>query len=89
MGLFALGVSIRWSQAGPADFTPLLAMVAGILVARFVIGVRLGVVSTVLAVGAGAAWAAAIPGWGVTVPTLLVLAIVAGARAWVDRSRPT
>jgi hypothetical protein len=87
MGPLALGVSIRWSQAGPADFTPLLAMVAGILVARFVIGVRLGVVSTLMAVGAGAAWAAAIPRWGVTVPTLLVLAVVAGTRAWMDRSR--
>jgi hypothetical protein len=87
MAPLALGVSIRWAHAGPADFTPLLAMIAAILVARFVVGVRLGAVSTLMAAGAGAAWAAAIPRWGVTVPTLLALAVVAAAGAWAGRSR--
>jgi hypothetical protein len=87
MAPLALGVSIKWSPAGPADFTPLLAMMAAILVARFVAGIRLGPVSTVLAAGVGAAWAGAIPQWGLAVPTLIVIVLVAATRAWVDRSR--
>lgn len=85
--VLGLGVSIRWAHSGPADFTPLVAMIAAILIARFVVGVRLGPVSTLMAAGVGAAWAAAIPRWGLALPTLLVLAVAAAARVWVDRSR--
>jgi hypothetical protein len=88
MAPLALGVSIRWAQPGPADFTPLVAMVAGVLMARFVIGLRLTVMTTVVAAGAGAGWAAAIEMWGVGGPTLVVMAAVAVLRGVVDRREP-
>jgi uncharacterized membrane protein YdjX (TVP38/TMEM64 family) len=84
MGLLALGVSIRWAQPGPADFTPVVAMLAGVLVARFVIGLRLTVVTTVAAAAAGAGWAAAVATWGFSVPTLVLIAAVAVLRAVKD-----
>ncbi|HZB04388.1 MAG TPA: hypothetical protein VE737_08715 [Actinomycetota bacterium] len=86
MAPLALGVALRWAQPGPADFTPLLSMLAGVVIARFVVGIRLGPMSTVTAAGVGAAWAGALPYWGVALPTLLVIVIVAIARLWVDRS---
>jgi hypothetical protein len=79
-----LGVSIRWARTGPVDFTPLLAMLVAVLVARFVFGVRLGAVTTVAAVATGAAWAAAIPRFGLSVPTLLALVALTALR-WVSR----
>jgi hypothetical protein len=84
MSILGLGVSIRWADAGPADFTPLVAMLAGVLVARFVIGLRLGALTTVAAAGAGAAWAAAVPRWGIAVPTLVVIGAVAALLLWTD-----
>jgi hypothetical protein len=84
----ALGVSIRWAQPGPADFTPLLAMMAGVLVVRFVVGLRLGPITAVAAAGAGAAWAAAVPPWGIAVPTLAAIVAIAGLRVWADKTRP-
>jgi hypothetical protein len=84
-----LGVSIRWADPGPADFTPLLAMVAAVLVVRFVIGLRLGALTTVSAVAGGAAWAAAIPRWGLVIPTLIVVIAVAALRLWAGRPRAT
>jgi hypothetical protein len=83
----ALGVSIRWAHAGPADFTPVLAIAAAVLVARFVIGARLTMMSLVIAAAGGAAWAAALPRWGFTVPTLAVILTVSALRFWVDRAR--
>jgi hypothetical protein len=87
MAPLALGVALRWAQPGPADFAPLLSMIVGVLTARFVVGIRLGPMSMVTAAGVGAAWAAALPYWGLPVPTLMVIAIVAVARLWVYRSR--
>jgi hypothetical protein len=87
MSVLALGVSIRWTDAGPADFTPLLAMAAGILMIRFLAGIRLGAVSTLMAAGGGAAWAAAVPRWGVSIPTLLAVIAVTALRLWMDRPR--
>jgi hypothetical protein len=87
MAPLALGVSLRWAQPGPADFAPLLSMIAGVVIARFVVGIRLGPMSTVAAAGVGASWAAALPHWGVALPTLMVMAILVVARLWVDRSR--
>jgi hypothetical protein len=83
----ALGVSMRWAQPGPADFTPVLAIVAAILVARFVIGARLTMLTLVVAAAAGAAWAAAIPQWGFTAPTLAAVLAVSALRVWIDRAR--
>jgi hypothetical protein len=79
----ALGVSIPWARSGPADFTPLLAMVAAVLVARFVVGVRLTLPVAVVAAAAGAAWAAAIPTFGTSVPTLAAITATALLRCRV------
>jgi hypothetical protein len=84
MTILGLGVSIRWADAGPADLTPVVAMLAGVLMARFVVGLRLGVLVTVTAAGAGAAWAALVPRWGIAVPTLGVIVAVAALRLWAD-----
>ncbi len=78
----ALGVSIRWAHAGPADFTPLLAILAAVLVTRFVIGFRLTMMTSFAAVACGAAWAAALPRWGFTVPTLGAILAVSALRLW-------
>jgi hypothetical protein len=80
----ALGVSIRWARSGPVDFTPLLAMLIAVVVARFVFGVRLGAVTTVAAAATGAAWAAAIPRFGISAPTLVALVALTALR-WVAR----
>jgi hypothetical protein len=85
----ALGVSIRWAHAGPADFTPVLAILAAIIVARFVIRARLTLMTTFAAAAAGAAWAAALPQWGFTLPTLAAVLTVSALRLVVDRTRPT
>lgn len=82
--LLALGVSIRWARAGPVDLTPLLAMLAAVLVARFVVGVRLGALVTMLAAAVGAAWAATIPRFGLSVPTLIALVALTTLR-WGSR----
>jgi hypothetical protein len=82
--LLALGVSIRWARAGPVDITPLLAMAAAVFVARFVFGMRLGPITTVAAAAAGAAWAAAVPQFGLSVPTLVALVALTALR-WVSR----
>lgn len=73
----ALGVSIRWAGDGSADFTPILAILAGILVVRFVLGYRLTIITVTMAVLAGALWAAAIAEWGLSLPTLAAVAAVA------------
>lgn len=84
MSPLAIGVAIRWARPGPFDFTPLVAMLVAVVVARFVFGVRLGAVSTVAAAAIGAAWAATIPEFGVSVPTLLGLVALTALR-WVSR----
>ena len=84
MSPLALGVSIRWARTGPVDFTPLVAMLVAVLVARFVCGVRLGAVTTVAAAATGAAWAATIPEFGLSVPTLLALVALTALR-WASR----
>jgi hypothetical protein len=81
----ALGVSIRWARSGPVDFTPLLAMLIAVVVARFVFGVRLRAVTTVAAAATGAAWAAGIPRFGLTVTTLVALVALTALR-WMSRS---
>lgn len=81
----ALGVSIRWAGDGSADFTPILAILAGILVVRFVLGHRLTMITVTVAVLAGALWAAAIAEWGVSLPTL---AAVTAAAVGMLRPRP-
>ena len=84
MSPLAIGVPIRWARSGPFDFTPLLAMLVAVVVARFVFGVRLGAVTTVAAAATGAAWASTIPEFGLSVPTLLALVALTALR-WVSR----
>lgn len=82
----ALGVPLRWADAGPADVTPLLAILGAVLIARFVIGARLTILTVTLAAGAGAAWAAALTNWGFTIPTLMAVLVVSALRLWVGRA---
>lgn len=73
MYFLALGVPIPWAHAGPADFTPLVAIVTAVLIMRFVIGIRITMMTFMLAAAAGALWAYAAQQWGLVVPTAVVL----------------
>jgi hypothetical protein len=84
----ALGVSIRWARSGPVDFTPLVAMLVAVVVARFVFGIRLGAVTAVAAAATGAAWAAALPRFGVSVPTLVALVALTALRVMSRPAHP-
>ncbi|MGH2545421.1 MAG: hypothetical protein ACRDHJ_00905 [Actinomycetota bacterium] len=75
--LLALGVSVRWAGEGPADLTPFLGALAGILVVRFLLGHRLTIITVTVAVLGGTLWAAAIAEWGFSLPTLAMLTTVA------------
>jgi hypothetical protein len=88
-GILGLGVSIQWTRSGSPDMTPLLAMIAAILVARFVIRLPLTGLRTLGAAAAGAAWAAAVGTWGFTLPTLCAVATVALLSATAARTRPS
>jgi hypothetical protein len=85
--LFGLGVSMPWAHAGPADFTPILAVAGAVLVVRFLIGLRLTALTVAMAVLGGSLWAAAIAQWGFSVPTLSILAAV-GAASVAARPHP-
>jgi hypothetical protein len=87
VGTLALGVSVNWARSGPADFTPLLAMIGAVLILRFVIGMPLTLVRTLAAAACGAAWAAAVATKGFTLPTLLALAAIAFLTAAGGRAR--
>jgi hypothetical protein len=88
-GVLALGVSVHWTRSGPADFTPLLAMIGAILVVRFLIGMPLTALRTLAAAAAGAGWAAAVGSWGFALPTLAAVATVALLSATAGRPRPS
>lgn len=83
----ALGVSVHWARSGPADFTPLLAMVAAILVVRFVVGLQLTLPRTLAAAAAGAAWAAVAATEGFALPTLAAVAATALLALAAGRAR--
>jgi hypothetical protein len=87
MAVLALGVSVHWARSGPADFTPLLAMIGAILILRFVIGVPLTLLRTLAGAAAGAAWAAAGATLGFAIPTLAALAAIAVLALAVGRTR--
>ena len=65
------------------DLTPILAIIAAILIIRFVVGVRLTPMSSVLAAFAGALWAYLAQGWGFAVPSLAALVVTLSLRAAV------
>ena len=89
MGVVALGVSMEWARPGPADFTPLLAMVGGVLILRFVIRVPLTGLRTMVAAASGAMWAAAVGSWGFALPTLVALGVVALLSATAGHPGPS
>ena len=85
--LLAVGVPIRWARGGPIDVVPLLAAVAAILIARFVIRARLTPVTFIAAVASGSAWALAITIWGIELPTLAAVVVTAVLAGSVGRAR--
>jgi hypothetical protein len=85
--LLAVGVPIRWPRGGPIDVVPLLAVVAAVLVTRFVIGARLTPVTFILAATYGSAWAWAIAVWGIELPTFAAVLTTAVLTRTVDRAR--
>lgn len=87
IALLGLGIAVRWAHAGPADFTPILAVLGAVLVARFLFGLRLTVLTVTVAALCGSLWAAAVAEWGFTLPTLSVLGGV-GAASVAARPRP-
>lgn len=87
VGVLALGVSAQWARAGPADFTPLVAMVGMVLVVRFVLRIPLTPMTLMLAFLAGASWAVAIAQWGFTVPTLAATIGIMGVSIAQHRAR--
>jgi len=83
----ATGVPIPWARSGPADFTPLLAMVVAVLVLRFVIRAQLTAMSTMLALAGGAFWAYSAERWGIVIPSVSALLLIARLRISVGRAR--
>jgi len=75
--LLALGVPVRWAGEGPADLTPVLGALAGILVVRFLLGHRLTIITVTVAILGGTLWTAAIAEWGFSLPTLAALTVMA------------
>ncbi len=84
MSILALGVPIRWADAGPADFLPFIAMLAAVVIARFLLGVRMTVMTFVLSLAVGAAWASAVGRWGWTMPTLAAVMLMFSVSVWVE-----
>lgn len=89
MAELATGVPIPWARAGPADFTPLVSMLGAVFILRFVVGARLTVMTTTLAIFAGVLWAYGIQRWGIPFPTLLALLLIARLRTTIERTRST
>jgi hypothetical protein len=87
MGALAIGVPIPWARAGPADFTPLAAMVGAILILRFIVGARLTVMTTMLAITAGALWSYCAERWGIVLPTMSALVLIVSLRSSIAHSR--
>jgi len=73
--ILAYGMSV---QPGPRhlDLTPLTAIVASILIARFLIGLRLSPPTVVGAAFAGALWAYLAEPWGLVRPSMIALLLV-------------
>ena len=82
----AYGMSIP-PQAQHVDLTPLTAMVAALLLVRFVVGKRLTPLSGIQAVFAGALWAYLAEPWGLVVPSALAVVVLTWLRVHVRRSR--
>jgi hypothetical protein len=66
---------------------PLLAMVAAVLVARFVLGVRMTAMTFVMCLAIGAAWSSAVARWGWTIPSLAATLLMLAVSVWVATRR--
>ena len=87
MSFLSLGAPIRWAHAGPLDLTPLMAIVAAVLVMRFVLGVGVTMMTFMLAATAGALWAYAAQTWGLVWPSAVAVAGTALLQAPVRRAQ--
>ena len=67
------------------DLTPIVAILTGLLIARFVVGMRLTPMSAVFAAFGGALWAYLAQAWGLTLPSLVALIVVLSLRAVTRR----
>lgn len=83
--LLAYGVSIP-PAARHLDLTPLLAIIGGIVIARFVVGARLTPMTAVWAAFCGALWAYLAERWGLVPPSLAVLLLVFALRSASPRA---
>jgi hypothetical protein len=82
--ILAYGMSV---PPGPRhlDLTPLTAIVTAILVARFLVGLRLSPPTVVGAAFAGALWAYLTEPWGLVVPSTAALLLI----MFLRRIRPS
>lgn len=73
--LLAYGMSI---QPGPRhlDLTPLVAILAAILIARFLVGLALTPPTVVGAAFAGALWAYLAEPWGIAAPSMAAFLLI-------------
>jgi hypothetical protein len=85
--IVALGVPLRWSDAGPLDLAPLLSMIAAVVIARFLLGVRMTALTFALCLAIGAAWSSAVSRWGWTIPSLAATVLMLGASVWIETRR--
>ena len=81
----AYGVVLPPSEVHP-DFTPIVSIIVAICVARFVVGLRLTPMMSVLAAFGGSLWAALAEGLGIMPPSVAALALVLGLRGAVRRA---
>lgn len=82
------GMSIPPPELRHADLTPLIAMIAAILLVRFVVGIRLTPMSAVQAAFVGALWAYLAEPWGLVIPSALAVVVVALLRVHVGSRGP-
>jgi hypothetical protein len=73
--LLAYGVSIP-PAARHLDLTPLLAIIGGIAIWRFVVGAPLTPLTGAIAAFSGALWAYLAEGWGLIPPSVAALLLV-------------
>ena len=85
--LIAWGVGYR-PQNETGDWTPLVAILAALLIARFVVRRPLTPVSGAFAVFCGALWAYAAQRWGHSVAAIGAVAVVLATSAAAGRMRP-
>jgi hypothetical protein len=87
MDLLAWGVPIDPTRSGPFDLTPLIAIVAALLVFRFVLQRPFTPLMVATAALTGSGWALGEEIWGPALPTLAAAAITIVVMPMARRSR--